>query len=318
MNSHSENSYIGLSINPDQMCLVLMQNNSVRNLVSKDLIQSFDMETMTTTTQDKYLDTQKEMLQNLYKSLGGGQEVGVSLYSDCVLIKRIPIALGLDKQFIKEQLFWETQQFIISSLDEYIIDYQRLPFHTMSGNPLYVVVLIRRKIISIIRQLIKNTGMVLKDVDVDVFSNIRTLISNYQLQEGINALVDLQREYMCIIFIKDEEFFLSNIVSLQNKDKSTIINVAEISDLLLKELKRLIFGHKIVNKLEDINTIYLAGIGLVHDLQEKLSQSIEVPIEVVNPFAKIAISPSITDHNKYEHNPEKFVSSVGVALKKYK
>ncbi len=315
MNDHSDNSYIGLSINPDQMCLVLMQNNSIQNLASKDLVQSFDMETIL--SQNKFLDTQKEILQDLYKSLGSGQEVGISLYSGCVLIKRIPIALGLDNHIIKDQLFWEAQQFIVSSLGDYIIDYQRLPFQTFSGNPLYVVVLIRKKILAIIKQLVEKTGMILKDIDVDVFSNIRSLVVNYQIKEGINVLVDLQREYICIIFIKNEEFFLSNIISLQKKDKTTIVNVAEISDLLLKELKRLIFGHKIVNKLEDINTIYLSGVELVHDLQGKLSQSIEVPTEIINPFSKITISKSVLNKDEYGKNPEKFTSSVGVALKKY-
>jgi len=315
VNNHSDNSYIGLSINPDQMCLVLMRDNSVQNLVSKDLVQPFDMETMI--SHNKFLDTQIEVLQDLYKSLGSGQEVGVSLYSGCVLIKRIPIALGLDNHFIKGQLFWEAQQIIVSSLDDYIIDYQRLPFHTFSGNPLYVVVLIRKKILTIIKQLVEKTGMILKDIDVDVFSNIRSLSINYQVKEGINIFVDLQREYICIIFIKDEEFFLSNIISLQKQDKTAIVNVAEISDLLLKELKRLIFGHKIVNKLDDINTIYLAGIESVHDLQEKLSQSINVPTEIVNPFSQITISQSVSNKDAYEENPEKFTSSVGVALKKF-
>lgn len=174
MNNHSKKPYIGLSINPDKICLVLMKNKSVQNLVSKNLIQSFDMETMI--SQDNFLDTQSDILTDLYQHLGAGKEVGISLYSGCVLIKRIPIALGLDKDFIKEQLYWEAQQSVISSLEDYIVDYQRLPFQTLSGNPIYVVVLIRKKVLSMLIKLVENTGMVLKDVDVDVFSNIRSLV----------------------------------------------------------------------------------------------------------------------------------------------
>ncbi len=293
-----------------------MKNKSVQNLVSKHLLQSFDMETMM--SQNNFLDTQSVILKDLYKDLGAGKEVGVSIYSGCVLIKRIPIALGLDKNFIQQQLYWESQQFVISSLDDYIVDYQRLPFQTFSGNPLYVVVLLRKKFLSMIRKLIHKTGMILKDIDVDVFSNIRSLVENYQLSEGINILIDLQREYICIIFIKDEEFYLSYNISLKNKDNSTIVSVSEISDLLLKELKRLIFGHKIVNKIEDFEKIYLTGRDLIYDFQNQLTKNIQVPIEILNPFSKIAISQSISNNEKFRENPEKFTSSIGVALKQFK
>ncbi len=297
------------------MCLVLIKDKSVQNLVSKNLIQSFDLETIRYL--DKFLDTQSVILTDLYQTLGAGKEVGVSIYSGCVLIKQIPIALGLEEDVIKQQLYWETEQFIISSLDDYIVEYQRLPFQTLTGNPLYVVVLIRKKILSIIKQLVKKAGMVLRDVDVDVFSNIRSLVENYQLSEEINVLIDVQREYICIIFIKDEEFYLSHIISLKN-NKSTLISSAEINNLLLKELKRLIFGHRIVNKIEDISIIYLTGIAVVHKIMVKLSEEIEVPIEILNPFSKIAVSQSVSDRNVLKENPEKFTPSIGVALKKFR
>jgi len=292
-----------------------MKHKSVQNLVSKHLLQSFDMETMI--SQNNFLDTQSVILTDLYEELGAGKEVGVSLYSGCVLIKRIPIALGLDKDFIKQQLYWEAQQFVISPLDDYIVDYQRLPFQTFSGNPLYVVVMLRKKILSTIRKLIHKTGLILKDIDVDVFSNIRSLVENYQLSGRMNVLIDLQREYICIIFIKDEEFYLSYNISLKNKDNSTIVSVAEISDLLIKELRRLVFGHKIVNKIEDFDKMYLTGRDLIYDLQNKLSENTQVPIEILNPFSKIAISQSMSNNEIFKENPEKFTSSIGVALKKY-
>lgn len=316
MKNHSENPYIGLSINPDKICLVLMKNKSVQNLISKNLIQSFDMETMI--SQDNFLDTQSDILSELQQNIGTGNEVGISLYSGCVLIKRIPVALGLDKDFVKDQLYWEAQQFTISSLKDYIIDYQRLPFQTLSGNPLYIVVLIRKKILSMIRKLVENTGMVLKDVDVDVFSNIRSLIENYQLNEEINILIDVQREYICFIFIKDEEFFLSNTISLKKNDGSVIVDISEINDFLIKELKRLIFGHKIINKIEDFDTIFLTGSESVYDLKDKLADQLQVPIEILNPFAKIKVVQSVSSKDVFQKHPEKFVSSIGVALKKFK
>lgn len=307
--------YLGLSIHQDQMSLVLMEGKSVQKFGCKNLIQLFDVGSFE--SEDEFLNTQIEVLAELYKMIGSGEEVGVSLYSGMVHLKKIPVALGLGAEVIKEQLYWEAEQNLISPLNDYVIEYQRLPFQTSSGNPVFIMVLIRKKIISLIKKLIEEVGLKLVDVDVDIFSNIRSLVTNYNLKgDKLSVLIDVQREYMSFVFIKEQEFFLSHLIPLKNSGKFNDRDISEISKSIKKELRRLIFGHRIGSDIDDLNAVYLTGIEDIHEISERLRKNITVEIDILDPFRNLEIPASISGMEEVEKFPERFTSSIGVALKK--
>ena len=317
MNSFSTNSFIGLSFHPDFICMVEMQDGVIQSMAGRELVQTLDIETFY--REGQFFENQAEILEDLYQKIGtSGKEVGVALDTGMVLIKKVPLALGLEEEMLKDTIKWEAGQFLVSPLDEYIIDYQRLPFQTPLGNPFYVLILIRRSVLEGVRSFIEEGGLVLRDVDVDVFCNIRTLLSAYDMgTDETSVIVEVQRQYLGFIFIRHREYFLSHRIYLQ--DSGSVSQTGEnisIVNILLKELRRLIFGHGLGRKIEDLNRIFLMGGESVQNVIHELSSAVSVPIEIVNPFQRVRVSQSVSQSREYNGYPEKFVSSVGVTLKK--
>jgi Tfp pilus assembly PilM family ATPase len=236
----STKSFLGLSLRKNQFCLIEVNDGYIQTIGSKELVQPLNFHAFESA--DNILDIQADILKELYLSFGiKTKEIGVVLSGDMVLIKRISVALAMEEEMIKEQLKWEANQFCISPVEEFSMDYQRLPFQTPTGNAIYLLVLVRKKVIEVVSSLVEKVGLVLKDIDVDIFSNIRTLLNNYDINEDeVSVLVDIHRDDIVFIFIHQREYLLSHRISfLESNLKPVMINSETIVKLLLKELRQL-------------------------------------------------------------------------------
>ena len=317
MNSPSTKPFLGLSLCPDQICLVETEDGTIQTVAYRELVRSFDLETFR--REGEFFDNQTEVLRDLFQRTGGeGREVGVVLHGGMVLVKKIPLALGLEEESVRGQIVWEAEQFLVAPSEDYIMEYQRLPFQTPEGNPIYLMVLVRKSVVEGVRSLVEEIGLDLKELDVDMFSNIRALLANYDLTlEGTSALVDIQREHLAIVFIRRLEYYLSHRVFLQKGGSvSGLGDSSDIVHLLLKELRRLVFGHRLGGGIEDLDRIFLVGSEVVQRVFEELSSTVSVPVEIVNPFRRVNVSSSISQSRGVVQFPERFVASVGVTLRR--
>ncbi len=315
MNSSLKNSYLGLSLYTDQFCVVEVEDGIVKAVAAKELIQPFKIESFHKGTE--WLSSQSEVLRDLCQKVENqSQKVGIVINSAMVLVKKISVALGLDEEILKQQILWEAQQCLVSSLNAYTMDYERLPFKTKEGNPIYLVILVRKSVLKGVRSLVESVGLNLQEVDIDVFSNVRAILSNYDLNlDDVSVLIDIQREYLTFVFIRQREFFLSHRVLLQSSGFITQEDILNLVQVLTKELRRLIFGHRIGRDIEDLNHVFLMGSDLTQKVYKELSSSISV--EVVNPFRKIHVSQDVLKTKEYNNSPEKFVAPVGIMLKEF-
>jgi Tfp pilus assembly PilM family ATPase len=232
-----------------------------------------------------------------------------------VIQKKIPVALGLGEELIQSQMAWEAEQYLLSPLDNYVVTHQRLPFTTPSGNPLFLQVLIRKQIVQMLRGLAKNIGLILKDIDVDLFTIVRTVLANYDFNsKGTLVLVDVQLEHLVFVFIHQEEFFLSHSIGLQTDSRLKPADPAEINKVLIKELRRLVFGHRLGKGIEDLEAILLTGQDVIHDMLNELKGMI--PTEIIDPFRRISVGSTLSESEAFSRSPEKFAASVGLALKR--
>jgi hypothetical protein len=176
-------------------------------------------------------------------------------------------------------------------------------------------VLIRKQIVQMLRGFARNVGLNLKDIDVDLFTNVRTVLANYDFNsKGTLVLVDVQLEHLVFIFIHQEEFFLSHRVALQTDSRLKPADPAEINRILLKELRRLVFGHRLGKGIEDLETILLNGHDVIHDMLNELKGML--PTEIIDPFRRISVGSTLPESEAFSRTPEKFAASVGLALKR--
>ena len=316
MSPLTSNPFIGLSLHPERVCLVEMEEGQIQAIGARELIQPINVETFY--KEGQFFENQDETIQELYQKTGAkSRELGVVLEEGMVLIKKVPLALGLEEDMLKESLRWEASQCIVSPLDEYILEYQRLPFQTSLGNPLYLIILLRKSLLEGICTLVEKSGLSLREVDVDVFSSVRTLLANYDVGSDETAvIVDVQRQYITFIFIRQKEYFLSHRVNLQEAGSNSKLDDSSIVNALVKELKRLIFGHRVGRGIEDLNRIFLIGGENLQKVAHELSTAVSVSLETVNPFQRVPVTLSVSQSKEFNNFPERFVAAVGITLKK--
>jgi Tfp pilus assembly PilM family ATPase len=243
------------------------------------------------------------------------KDIAITVNGSMVIQKKIPVALGLTEDMIQSQMTWEAEQYLLSPIDNYVMTYQRLPFSTSSGNPLFLQVLIRKQIVHMLRTFAGNSGMTLKDIDVDLFTNVRTVLANYDIDpKGTVVLIDVQSEHLVFIFIHQNEYFLSHRVGLQMDAKSKTSDPSEVNKILIKELRRLVFGHRLGKGIEDLDGIFFSGQDVIHEMIHELKSILST--EILNPFRRISIAPVISQSEAYIQSPERFAASIGLAIKR--
>lgn len=316
MHTDQNKSYIGLTLNADQFSMVEAKGNQIRNIVSRELIQPFDLASLQ--SEEDGMDSHIEVITQLYRRLNTScRKVGVVINSGMVVLKKIPVALGLDDEMIAEQMKWEMDQMIVTAPDQYTIEFERLPDQMPSGNPTYLLVLVKKKVLEVIQSIVQRAGLNLINMDVDIFANIRSLLTNYKIEkEETSLLIDSHESYIDLLFIRQKDYFLSHRMLFQGiKSESGILSGAEIVKHLMKEIRRLIFGHRLGRSADDINRIFLLGGKLAQKISETLPSEISVPVEIINPFRKINVSPSVTESKESIQFPHRFMSSIGLLLK---
>jgi Tfp pilus assembly PilM family ATPase len=313
MSSDYSKPYLGLALRPDYFSVASVKNNAVDAAAFQELGQSFDLHSLREGNFPIHYFV--EVLTNLVERAGSGiRPVGISLDGSMALVKKVSVALGLEEELLNDQMAWEAEQVLVSPLDQFSAAFQRLPFSTVSGNPLYVQVLVRKKVIETVQALVRESGLRLADVDVDVFSTIRAIVANHAVDpRHVAVCIDAHRDHMGMTFIRKNEYFLSHRIPVPKQME----DVSDRAKLLFKELRRLIFGHGLGKGIEDVHRFFLVNHVSHETWNQELSKALSIPVEPVRPFQKIAVSSRLSNSMEYSEFPERFVASVGVALKKF-
>ena len=98
------------------------------------------------------------------------------------VIKRLPIDNNLNDNELHEHVLWELQQHLISPVEEYNLDFQKLPKTSYQNYPSLLIVAVKKKIIKAVRYISKISRINLKLIDINIFSFINALEINYKLK----------------------------------------------------------------------------------------------------------------------------------------
>jgi hypothetical protein len=149
---------------------------------------------------------------------------------------------------------------------------------------------------------------------VDYFSIIRCISVNYELDpKDISVIVDFHRDCIGLVFIRKQEYFLSYKLFLQR----AVDESAELVKLVLKDLRRIIFGHGLGKGVEDIHRFFILDHVSRKDFIDAFSDAVGVPVEGIQPFRKMVLSAEVSESNELALLPERFVTSIGAVLKKF-
>jgi len=318
MTKGNDQIFLSFSIERDAVHLVAVNSEQVVGLDTKELVQRFDHEGIR--SEEILYENSIDIINKMCEPYRDrAQKAGIVIGQDLVLIKRVPVALGLDADQVKAQLEWETRQFCISDPDVFNIVTQKMSQRESGGNQIYLLILVRKKIIQLIHRLIKQADLKLMDVEIDLFANFRLLkINEAPKKSDISVLIHMQDEGLTFTVIRDSEYDLSHRVAHPSAGKTEEEMIETIVPLIVRELKRLVFAHKLGNSMQDITSVYLLSVTPFHIFKKALES--ELPIEKVeqlNPFRPFAVSETLVHTKCFSESPGKFAASLGQTCKYY-
>jgi type IV pilus assembly protein PilM len=271
-------------------------------------------------------------------------DVAIALSGHSVIIKRIQLP-AMSEEELAESIQWEAEQYIPFDVRDVNLAYQILKGSNLSGDGNMDVLLVAAKkdkindYIGVVSQAGKNTVM----CDVDVFALQNTYELNYDLDSTIcTALVNVGASVTNFTILQGEtSVFWRDIsvggnhyndaiqkelqLSFEQAEKlkqgeevegipldNVIPLLGSVNDYVGNELKKTMDFFKNTSAGgETVDRIVLSGgsARILH-LQETLAERFNAPVERLNPFQRVQVSPKVAGPEELEN----MAASVGVAV----
>ncbi|MCI0514938.1 pilus assembly protein PilM [candidate division KSB1 bacterium] len=244
------------------------------------------------------------------------------LDSQMVLIKKIPTDQDLVGEELRNHVRWEAEQLVSHPLDEYILDYNHLTRHGQRNHSELLIVVVRKAVIDMVREIFRRTSLNLQVIDVDLFAAMRVIKANYDYAENeYIGLIDVSQNQAKISVMVQNDYFLSTdflfATDQSGRSSPTSPDDEQLTKIISKELRRVVLDHKIGKNIEDLQQLFLYGEMVRPHLIENLQTLYDIRISKVNPFRKVRFSAA--EINEVEDNlirnfPETFAVCIGAAL----
>lgn len=281
-----------------------------------------------------------------------GREVATSVSGHAVIVKKISLPAQSHEE-LEESIRWEAEQYIPFDINEVNIDHQVLREATADGQMDVLLVAAKKDLMDDYLSVVADAGMNISIMDVDAFAVGNMYEFNYQpMSDSAVALVDIGASVINIsvmsgsvpVFIRDitsggnqysEEIQKTLNVSFEEAERIKIGEVSggvstevvpqeveeamrEVSDTLLGEIQRsLDFYRATASSSSGLQKLVLCGgsarvPGIVRLFQER----IEIPVELVNPFARIEIPPDFPQQERVRELAPALGVAVGLGMRR--
>jgi type IV pilus assembly protein PilM len=271
--------------------------------------------------------------------------VATSVSGHSVIVKRIPVPTMTEEQ-LADNINTEAAQHIPFDIADVNIDYQILS-DDLSGPQMDVLlVAVKKDKILNYTNVLSMAGKAPTIVDIDVFALQNCYEYNYEPSPGSTvALLNLGASVMNInilkgstpLFTRDvsvgghqytdalqkeldlsfddaESLKLGEKVGTVSEDAKLPI-LQQVTEIIVLEIQKTFDFFRATAAGEHIERIYLAGgSSKVPGLMEALRQEFSLPVEVMNPFAKIAPA---ADSDLIDRNAGQLAVAVGLALRSF-
>lgn len=270
----------------------------------------------------RVVDAIKElMLANKIKT----KEAVLSVSGSSVIIKRVSIA-DMSEEELAESIKWEAEQYIPFSIDDVNIDFQKLGPGAQEGQADVLLVAVKKDKINDYINLVKEAGLDPVVMDVDAFAMANTYELNYEPEPGITALLNIGASVMNINILKDgASTFTRDITvggnrytealqrdlgltyedaekvkrgeTVEGQDGEQMAGlVSTVTEDVISEIQRSFDFFRSTTGSEQVSRVLISG-GCVRiaNFTSLLTERLELPVEVMNPFKNIKVDPKHFD-----------------------
>ena len=273
------------------------------------------------------------------KTVTGHQGIiGTSLSGPSVLIKSLSLPV-MTQEELREHLTLELDRYIGIDVQDVVWDIfsQRDDLEAKEGNQGHVLVVAKKEWVANLMEAWRQCGANLQFVDIDAFALVNLVTYNYG-SEGTWLLANIGPTGIVIVIIADGHLrsihkvvyeaewygdFLDQILLPQpSHEKPKELGASET--LLLEQFIKEIRQH-IEETLEGFSgspndminngLLLTGGYAVVPEIVPALTDSLRLPVRLLDPFQSIIVSQAIQESPDFQQNAHLMSVAVGVAVR---
>jgi type IV pilus assembly protein PilM len=274
------------------------------------------------------------VIKNVVASLGIKiKDVACSISGNSVIIRKIVLA-AMPQEELEDQISWEAEQYIPFDINDVNMDFQILSPDSNDPSKMNVLLVASKKdIINDYVSVFSEAGMQLAVVDVDSFAVQNAFEVNHDYRsEEIIALVNIGASVMNINVIKDgitlftrdvqmggnlyteeiqkqmgissEEAETGKLLAHESHNEPLKNVILKVNESIAQEIRRSLDFYNSTASDDRISGVFISGgCSKIYNLIETISERISLPVEKLNPFAKIK-------YNEKDFDPE-YLQEIG-------
>lgn len=285
------------------------------------------------------------------KELLSGQKVKtkeavISVSGSSVIIKRISVTDMTDEE-LSESIKWEAEQYIPFSIEDVNVDFQKIGPGAVEGQADVMLVAVKKDKINDYVNLVKEAGLEPVVVDVDVFALGNMYELNYEQDVGAVALLNVGASVMNINIMKDGMPMFTRDITVggnrytealqkdfgltyedaekvkrgqeaEGADREQVEGVmSSVTEDIVAEVQRSFEFFRSTTGSEKVDRVILSGgCARLGRLSAVMSERLEVPVEVANPFRNIKVDPKKFPPEFMEESGPMAAVAVGLSIRR--
>ncbi|MGD0584419.1 MAG: type IV pilus assembly protein PilM [Oryzomonas sp.] len=286
-------------------------------------------------------------LKNLVTSLGiKVKDVACSISGNSVIIRKITLP-AMPAEELEDQIIWEAEQYIPFDINDVNMDFQILSPDSIDPAKMNVLLVASKKdIINDYMAVFNEAAMQLSVVDVDSFAVQNAFEINHDIgPDEVVALINIGSAIMNINIVKGGITLLTRDVQMGGNlyteeiqkqmgldsaeaesakilareiHNSTLLDVlGKVNDTITQEIRRSLDFYNSTANEDRITRIFVSGGGSkVYNLNETVGEKLSLPVETINPFAKLRYNEKDFDPEYLQEIGPLMAVSVGLAIRR--
>lgn len=288
-----------------------------------------------------------EAVKNLLASLNvKAKEAACSISGNSVIIRKISLPV-MPVEELEDQIHWEAEQYIPFDINDVNVDFEILSPDEQDPSKMNVLLVASKKdIINDYMAVFAEAGLKLVVVDVDSFAvqnayetsyspemnevvalvNIGASIINLNIVRGGFSLFtrDVQmggnlytEEIQKQFSLNSEEAEMKKVAAAGSDDPRLLEVLSRVNETIANEMRRSLDFYNSTAGEERISKVYLSGGGArTAHLVDAVQQRLALPVEILNPLAKIAVNEKEFDRSYLDEVAPVLAVAVGLATRR--
>src|SRR6266702_1714407 len=274
------------------------------------------------------------------------KDVACSISGNSVIIRKIVLA-AMPQEELEDQILWEAEQYIPFDINDVNMDFQILSPDNFDPSKMNVLLVASKKdIINDYVAVFNEAGLHLSVVDVDSFAVQNAFEANHEVgPEEVLALVNIGASIMNINVVKDGITLFTRDVQMggnlyteeiqkqmgvssdaaesakllahETRSSALLDVLGKVNESITQEIRRSLDFYNSTANDDRITRIFASGgCSKVYNLLGTIGEKLGVPVEMINPFAKLHFNEKDFDPEYLQEIAPFMAVTVGLAIRR--